>query len=94
MLHFSRWRMFALIASLVAACAPALPTSAPTNAAVATSTTAAPATVVSAADLAALRPGDVAPDFSLPDSAGTRLDLASVVAEHQSTVLIFYLSHT
>jgi hypothetical protein len=40
------------------------------------------------------QPGDKAPDFTLADSAGDRLHLADIVAEHKSTVLVFYLSHT
>lgn len=40
------------------------------------------------------QPGDKAPDFTLADSNGNRLQLAAVVAEHKSTVLVFYLSHT
>ena len=40
------------------------------------------------------QPGDKAPDFTLADSTGNRLQLATVVAEHKSTVLVFYLSHT
>jgi len=40
------------------------------------------------------QPGDKAPDFTLADSGGDRLHLADIVAEHKSTVLVFYLSHT
>jgi len=43
---------------------------------------------------ALFQPGDKAPDFSLTDSNGNRLQLTTVVAEHKSTVLVFYLSHT
>jgi len=91
--HFSRWRLLALVVGLAAACTPATPTAAPTNTAPAASTAAASATAASTA-AAALRPGDAAPDFSLPDSTGALVNLASVVADHRSTVLIFYLSHT
>jgi cytochrome oxidase Cu insertion factor (SCO1/SenC/PrrC family) len=38
--------------------------------------------------------GDKAPDFTLTDSAGNRMNLATVVTEHKSAVLVFYLSHT
>jgi hypothetical protein len=38
--------------------------------------------------------GDKAPEFSLADSAGNQVNLSAVVAEHKSTVLVFYLSHT
>jgi hypothetical protein len=38
--------------------------------------------------------GDKAPDFTLADSAGNHVNLATVAAEFKSTVLVFYLSHT
>ena len=38
--------------------------------------------------------GDKAPDFTLADSGGNLLHLAGIAAEHKSTVLVFYLSHT
>jgi hypothetical protein len=40
------------------------------------------------------QPGDNAPDFTLADSNGNSLHLTDIVAEHKSTVLVFYLSHT
>lgn len=92
--HISRWCMSILIAGLAAACAPAVPALPSTATAPATGTAAHSAAVASAAVPVAPRPGDAAPDFSLPDSTGTLVNLDSVVADHQSTVLIFYLSHT
>jgi len=38
--------------------------------------------------------GDNAPDFTLADSEGNRVNLATAVAERKSTVLVFYLSYT
>lgn len=52
------------------------------------------ATIAPAPVQTAPRPGDKAPDFTLADSDGNRLQLATIVAEHKSTVLVFYLSHT
>jgi len=40
------------------------------------------------------QPGDKAPDFTLTDSKGNQVQLSTIAAEHKSTVLVFYLSHT
>ena len=53
-----------------------------------------PATFAPAPVQTSPQPGDKAPDFTLADSGGNRLHLADIVAEHKSTVLVFYLSHT
>jgi hypothetical protein len=60
----------------------------------ATSTAANSGVAAPATTDAALQPGDLAPGFSLTDSEGNVVELASVAPEHTSTVLIFYLSHT
>jgi hypothetical protein len=52
------------------------------------------ATIAPALVQTAPQHGDKAPNFTLADSNGNRLQLATVVAEHKSTVLVFYLSHT
>ena len=66
---------------LLAACGTATP--------VAPTVTVAPAPVQAAPQL-----GDKAPDFTLTDSKGNSVQLSAVVADHKSTVLVFYLSHT
>ncbi len=38
--------------------------------------------------------GDKAPDITLTDNEGDSVQLSVVAAEHKSTVLVFYLSHT
>jgi cytochrome oxidase Cu insertion factor (SCO1/SenC/PrrC family) len=40
------------------------------------------------------RVGDVAPDFTLPDSSGNMVHLADDLEEYQSVVLVFYHHHT
>jgi hypothetical protein len=50
--------------------------------------------VTPAATGAALQPGALAPNFSLTDSEGNVVELANVVADYASTVLVFYLSDT
>ena len=40
------------------------------------------------------RVGDVAPDFTLPDSTGTMVRLADELQENKVVVLVFYFSHT
>ncbi len=40
------------------------------------------------------RVGDLAPDFTLPDSTGTMVHLADELQENQVVVLVFYFSHT
>lgn len=39
------------------------------------------------------RTGDIAPDFSLPDSNGEVVNLADVLKNNQSAVLVFYLEY-
>ena len=53
-----------------------------------------PPTVTAAPVQAGPQPGDKAPDFSLADSKGNSVQLSAIVADHKSTVLVFYLSHT
>jgi hypothetical protein len=50
--------------------------------------------VESASQPALLQAGDTAPDFTLADSMGNPVRLSNIVSQPQSTVLIFYLSHT
>lgn len=52
------------------------------------------ATVAPTAVQTSSQPGDTAPDFTLADNNANSLHLADVVADHKSTVLVFYLSHT
>jgi hypothetical protein len=52
------------------------------------------ATVAPAPVQTSPQPGDKASDFTLTDSAGNGVNLATVVTEHKSTVLVFYLSYT
>ena len=40
------------------------------------------------------RTGDVAPDFTLPDSTGAMVHLADEVQDNQMVVLVFYERHT
>jgi len=40
------------------------------------------------------RLGDLAPDFTLPDSTGTMVHLADELQENQVVVLVFYFSYT
>ena len=58
--------------------------------------TAAPVapTVTVAPVQAGPQPGDKAPDFTLADNEGNSVQLSAVIADHKSTVLVFYLSHT
>jgi hypothetical protein len=60
----------------------------------ATTTPAPTATVAPQPIQTSPQAGDKAPDFTLADSAGNLVQLSAVVAEHKSTVLVFYLSHT
>jgi cytochrome oxidase Cu insertion factor (SCO1/SenC/PrrC family) len=40
-----------------------------------------------------LRAGDMAPDFTLPDSNGNMVSLADELQDNQMVVLVFYNSH-
>ena len=39
------------------------------------------------------RSGDIAPDFTLPDSEGNMVNLADELGENQSVVLVFYFEY-
>ena len=52
------------------------------------------ATVAPAPAQTSPQAGDKAPDFALADNQGNQVQLSAVVADHKSTVLVFYLSHT
>jgi hypothetical protein len=88
------WLTLLLIFAVLAACVPATPTATPSTESSATSTTANSGVAAPGTTGAALRPGDLAPGFSLTDSEGNVVELASVVPDHTSTVLVFYLSDT
>ena len=38
--------------------------------------------------------GDLAPDFTLPDSNGNTVNLADSLLDNRLTILVFYFSHT
>lgn len=38
--------------------------------------------------------GDLAPDFTLPDSNGNLVSLANSLVDNRLTILVFYFSHT
>ena len=40
------------------------------------------------------RTGELAPDFTLPDSNGNMVHLADELQDNESVVLLFYLEHT
>ncbi len=40
------------------------------------------------------RTGELAPDFTLPDSSGNMVNLADELQNYGSVVLLFYLEHT
>jgi hypothetical protein len=39
------------------------------------------------------RTGDIAPDFTLPDSEGNMVNLADELGENQSVILVFYFEY-
>lgn len=83
-----------MVSAVVAACAPVTPAAVQSHVPPATSTAATAGMATPPVTGAALRPGDLAPDFSLPDSEGNLVELAGIAADHASTVVIFYLSDT
>ena len=88
------WLTLFMISAVVAACAPVTPAAVQSPLAPATSTAAIAGMATPTATGAALQPGDLAPNFSLPDSEGNVVELAGIAADHTSTVLVFYLSDT
>jgi hypothetical protein len=88
------WFTLFMVSAVVVACAPVTTTAVRSPVAPATSTAATAGIATPAATGTALQPGDLAPDFSLTDSEGALVELASIAADHASTVLVFYLSDT
>jgi len=88
------WFTLLVVSAVVGACAPVPPAAVQSPVAPATSTAATAGMATPTATGAALQPGDLAPNFSLTDSEGNVVELASIAADHASTVLVFYLSDT
>jgi hypothetical protein len=100
---------FAILIGACSTAPPPAPTSAPTLAptealAVAAASLPAPTAIPTLAptkspavtEVAAIngpRTGDAAPDFNLPDSNGTMVQLADELKTHRAIALVFYYAH-
>ncbi len=59
-----------------------------------TASTSPEVTTASTATTGGLQAGDLAPDFTLPDSNGNPVHLAEELTSNRTVVLVFYQAHT